>query len=235
MYTDYDEDDDFVPIRKGKGKARARIVDEEDEDENEDEDDGSAKGKLEAELKKMGEGEAVIPGAKTLRLLGLLEQWHREAPEDKIIAYSQWTSMIDLMQILLKRDGIKTLRFDGQMSRTERDRTLSRFKKQGGPKILLISLKCGGFGLNLTEANRVICMDLAWNAATENQAIDRVHRMGQVKPVFVKRLVVKDTIEARILKLQAQKQSLSDAALGEGTGAKMPRMNVAQLKMLFGL
>ncbi|KAG9110760.1 3'-5' exonuclease [Ceratobasidium sp. 392] len=146
------------------------------------------------------------------------------------------------MQILLDRDDIETLRFDGKMSRIERDQTLTKFKKQGGPKILLISfsnlstkakatsLKCGGFGLNLTEANRVICMDLAWNAATENQAIDRVHRMGQVKSVFVKRLVVKDTIEDRILKLQAQKQGLSDAALGEGTGAKMPRMNVAQLK-----
>ncbi|KAG9086889.1 hypothetical protein FRC06_002838, partial [Ceratobasidium sp. 370] len=222
MYTDNDEDDDFVPIRKGKGKARARIVDEEDEGE------GNTEGKVETELKKMGEGEAIVPGAKMVRMAELLEQWHREAPEDKIIAYSQWTSMIDLMQILLKRDGTKTLRFDGQMSRVEREQTLSRFKKQGGPKIFL---KCGGFGLNLTEANRVICLDLAWNAATENQAIDRVHRMGQVKSVFVKRLVVKDTIEERILKLQAQKQSLSDAALGEGGGAKMPRMNVAQLKM----
>jgi SNF2 family DNA or RNA helicase len=102
-----------------------------------------------------------------------------------------------VMQMLLRREKIESLRFDGQMSRKERDDTLSRFKKQGGPRILLIryvaahlvgiaalnrihpSLKCGGFGLNLTEANRVICMDLAWNAATENQAIDRVHRMGE--------------------------------------------------------
>lgn len=100
------------------------------------------------------------------------------------------------MQILLRRDGIESLRYDGQMNRNERDETLSRFKRSGGPKILLIryvavttltmafaelisSLKCGGVGLNLTEANRVICMDLAWNAATENQAIDRVHRMGE--------------------------------------------------------
>jgi SNF2 family DNA or RNA helicase len=83
------------------------------------------------------------------------------------------------MQILLKRSGFESLRYDGQMKREEREATLSRFKKQGGPKIILISLKCGGVGLNLTEANRVVCLDLAWNAATENQAIDRAHRMGE--------------------------------------------------------
>ncbi|CAE6483099.1 unnamed protein product [Rhizoctonia solani] len=218
-YTDADEEDDFVPIRKGKGKSKARIEDDDDE----------------VDLKGMGEGEDLVPGAKMTYMLNLLKTWHKETPEDKVIAYSQWTSMIDLMQILLRKSGFESLRYDGQMKREEREETLTRFKKQGGPKILLISLKCGGVGLNLTEANRVVCMDLAWNAATENQAIDRAHRMGQVKPVAVKRLAVKDTIEERILKLQADKQNLSDAALGEGNGTKMPRMNVAQLKTLFGL
>ncbi|KAG9109343.1 hypothetical protein FRC07_008339, partial [Ceratobasidium sp. 392] len=85
MYTEYDDEDDFIPIRKGKGKGRARIVDEEDESD----------GKIEYDLKKMGEGDAIVPGAKMVRMAKLLEQWHREAPEDKIIAYSQWTSMID--------------------------------------------------------------------------------------------------------------------------------------------
>ncbi|CAE6440516.1 unnamed protein product [Rhizoctonia solani] len=221
MHADADEEDDFVPVRKGKGKSKNRIDDEDDDEE--------------VNLKGMGEGEDLVPGAKMIQMLKLLKTWHKEAPEDKIIAYSQWTSMIDLMQILLRKAGFESLRYDGQMKREEREETLSRFKKQGGPKILLISLKCGGVGLNLTEANRVICMDLAWNAATENQAIDRAHRMGQVKPVTVKRLAIKDTIEERILKLQADKQNLSDAALGEGNGTKMPRMNVAQLKMLFGL
>ncbi|CAE6334692.1 unnamed protein product [Rhizoctonia solani] len=219
VHADEDEDEDFVPIRKGKDKSKNRIKDEDDE----------------VNLRGMGEGEELVPGAKMIYMLNVLKTWHKEAPEDKVIAYSQWTSMIDLMQILLKKSGFESLRYDGQMRREEREETLSRFKKQGGPKILLISLKCGGVGLNLTEANRVICLDLAWNAATENQAIDRAHRMGQVKPVTVKRLAIKGTIEERILKLQADKQNLSDAALGEGNGTKMPRMNVAQLKMLFGL
>ncbi|KAJ1306287.1 hypothetical protein OPQ81_010989 [Rhizoctonia solani] len=220
-HTGADEEGDFVPIHEGKGKFKSQTTGEgEDRDVN---------------LKGMGEGEEIVPGAKMAYMLNLLKTWHKEAPEDKIIGYSQWTSMIDLMQILLRKSGFESLRYDGQMKREEREETLSRFKKQGGPKILLISLKCGGVGLNLTEANRVICLDLAWNAATENQAIDRAHRMGQVKPVTVKRLVIKDTIEERILKLQADKQNLSDAALGEGKGTKMPRMNVEQLKMLFGL
>ncbi|KAF8667979.1 SNF2 family N-terminal domain [Rhizoctonia solani] len=220
-HADADEDDDFVPAGKGKSKSKYRIKSEDDDDE--------------VDFGAMGEGEDLVPGAKMIHMLNLLTTWHKEAPEDKIIAYSQWTSMIDLMQILLKKSGFESLRYDGQMKREEREHALSRFKKQGGPKIILISLKCGGVGLNLTEANRVICMDLAWNAATENQAIDRAHRMGQVKPVTVKRLAIKGTIEERILKLQAEKQNLSDAALGEGNGTKMSRMNVAQLKMLFGL
>ncbi|QRV98450.1 DNA repair protein RAD5 [Ceratobasidium sp. AG-Ba] len=193
MYVEDDEEEDFVPIRKGKGKARARIQDNEDEEERDEQ--------MEADLKKLGEGDAVVPGAKMTHMAKLLEKWHREAPEDKIIAYSQYTNFVTVMQILLKRDGIQSLRFDGKMSRIDRDETLSEL--YNGLRaflelnIISCSLKCGGFGLNLTEANRVICMDLAWNAATENQAIDRVHRMGQVKSVFVKRLIIKDTIEER--------------------------------------
>jgi len=143
--------------------------------------------------------------------------------------------MITLVEKLLARDAIETVRFDGKMTRIARDQAISKFKRRNGPPIMLISLKCGGVGLNLVEANRVLSLDLAWNAATENQAFDRVHRMGQQKDVHVKRLIVKNTVEERILKLQAKKQSLADAALGEGTGQKIKKMTVAELKMLFGM
>ncbi|KAB5589713.1 ATP-dependent helicase [Ceratobasidium theobromae] len=198
------------------------------------------------------EGEESTSSTKILQLLRLLKAWRKEAPEDKIICYSQCeeifhafradsysdiilaqgTSMIDLMQIVLHQNGYESLRYDGQMNREKREGVLSRFKQHNGPKVILISLKCGGVGLNLTEANRIICMDPAWNAATERQAIDRVHRLvpGQLKSVVVKRLVVKGTIEERILKIQAEKQNLSDMALGEGSGSKTSHMNVEKLK-----
>lgn len=70
---------------------------------------------------------------------------------------------------LLEREDMSCLTFDGRMTRIQRDETIKAFKAPGGPRILIISLKCGGVGLNLVNANRVICLDLAWNAATENQ------------------------------------------------------------------
>lgn len=78
-------------------------------------------------------------------------------------------------------------------------------------------------------------MDLGWNYASESQAYDRVHRLGQEKEVFVKRLVVRNTIEERMLKLQETKVGLAEAALGEGTGVKLHKLSVKELKDLFGM
>jgi len=142
---------------------------------------------------------------------------------------------LELVEILFNRHGIQSLRYDGKMTREARDATLVKFRKSGGPKVILISIKCGGVGLNLVTANRVINLDLSWNFAAESQAYDRVHRLGQEKDVFVKRLVVSNTIEERMLKLQDLKVGLADAALGEGTGMKLHKMSVKEIKTLFGM
>lgn len=128
--------------------------------------------------------------------------------------------MLDLLETLLARYGIQNLRYDGKMRSEAREAALANFRRTGGPKVILISTKCGGVGLNLTCANRVVkcvcfhslktaalidvndSMDLSWNFAAESQAYDRVHRLGQEKDVFVKRLVVEETIEERMLRLQ---------------------------------
>ncbi|KAH9958710.1 SNF2 family N-terminal domain-containing protein [Russula dissimulans] len=145
------------------------------------------------------------PSAK---MIALVEQLRvAEDAGDKTIVYSQWTSMLSLLETLLA----------------------------GGPRVILISTKCGGVGLNLTIANRVINMDLSWNYAAESQAYDRVHRLGQEKDVFVKRLVVENTIEERMLRLQDVKKGLADAALGEGTGVKLHKLSVREIKALFGM
>jgi SNF2 family DNA or RNA helicase len=173
------------------------------------------------------------PSTKMLALIDFLKSW--DAGGDKTICYSQWTSMLDLVEMLFSRYGIRSLRYDGSMDRVSRDNALVTFKRHDGPKVILISTKCGSVGLNLVVANRIINLDLSWNYASESQAYDRVHRLGQEKDVFVKRLVVKNTIEERMLRLQEVKTDLADAALGEGTGTKLQKMSVKEIKTLFGM
>ncbi|OJA08757.1 hypothetical protein AZE42_08874 [Rhizopogon vesiculosus] len=173
------------------------------------------------------------PSAKMLSLINFLQSW--DASGDKTICYSQWTSMLDLVETLFSRYGIRSLRYDGSMDRVSRDNTLVAFKRHDGPKVILISTKCGSVGLNLVVANRIVNLDLSWNYASESQAYDRVHRLGQEKDVFVKRLVVRNTIEERMLRLQEVKSDLADAALGEGTGMKLQKMSVKEIKTLFGM
>lgn len=91
-----------------------------------------------------------------------------------------------------------------------------------------MSLKCGGIGLNLTRGNHVISLDLGWSNAVDQQAFDRVYRLGQTKGVFINRLMIKDTVEARVRAIQQRKQSLSDGALGEGSGQRI-RLSVGEL------
>ncbi|KZV96448.1 hypothetical protein EXIGLDRAFT_733361 [Exidia glandulosa HHB12029] len=238
----------FEPSEEELAKLRAE---EEDMDEEEAEflkinAKRNAKGKGKAktaevngiDLAELDLGSKFKPSTKMTKMLEFLKEYQNNPTDgrvEKTILYSQWTSMIDLIEILLKREGLKSVRYDGKMTRGARDKAIAAFKSDSGPNIMIISLKCGGVGLNLTEASRVISLDLAWNSATENQAFDRVHRLGQQRDVFIERLVVKNTIEDRILGLQKQKQGLSDAALGEGTGEKLRRLGVRELRQLFGM
>src|SRR5207237_4637669 len=96
-----------------------------------------------------------------------------------------------------------------------RGELIERFQSAEGPGVFLISLKAGGFGLNLTAASYVILFDPWWNPAVENQAIDRTHRIGQVNKVIAYRLLIKDSIEEKIRALQKQKRALVDDVLGE--------------------
>ncbi|THG95132.1 hypothetical protein EW026_g6464 [Hermanssonia centrifuga] len=124
----------------------------------------------------------------------------------------------------------RNLRFDGSMDREAREAVLSQFRKSGGPKVILISTKCGGVGLNLTSANRIINLDLSWKYASESQAYNRVHRLATTLCAGLK-----SVNRLRMLKLQDTKTGLAEAALGEGTGVKLHKLSVKELKALFGL
>jgi SNF2 family DNA or RNA helicase len=109
------------------------------------------------------------------------------------------------------------VRLDG--STVDREAVVGTFQADDGPPVMLLSLKAGGIGLNLTAADHVFLVDPWWNPAVEDQAADRAHRIGQDKPVMVYRLVARDTVEERILELQERKRALANAALSEAGGA----------------
>ncbi|OJH41228.1 DEAD/DEAH box helicase [Cystobacter ferrugineus] len=135
----------------------------------------------------------------------------------KALVFSQWTSLLDLIEPHLKTAGIAFDRLDGATA--NRGEVTERFQGQDGAPVLLMSLKAGGTGLNLTAADHVFLMDPWWNPAAEAQAADRAHRIGQERPVMVYRLVSQGTVEERILGLQEKKRALFEAALSEASTA----------------
>ena len=132
----------------------------------------------------------------------------------KILLFSQFTSMLDVIERRLKAERILYYRLDGSTKSEQRTRLVNAFNENKIP-VFLISLKAGGTGLNLTGADIVIHYDPWWNAAAQNQATDRAHRIGQTHTVTVYKLIARHTIEEKILELQENKKALSDQILSE--------------------
>jgi superfamily II DNA or RNA helicase len=129
----------------------------------------------------------------------------------KALVFSQFTSFLAIVRRRLDREGIDYEYLDGKTSR--RDLAVERFQNDPKCKLFLISLKAGGQGLNLTAAEYVFLLDPWWNPAVEAQAIDRAHRIGQARRVFAYRLITRDTVEEKVLALQATKRELADAII----------------------
>lgn len=161
---------------------------------------------------------ALLPGQsaeRSAKIDVLLERLDTGIAEGhKALVFSQWTSFLDLVEPHLARLGIAYCRLDG--STRDRAAVVARFQDPAGPPVMLVSLKAGGVGLNLTAADHVFLLDPWWNPAVEEQAADRAHRIGQERPVLVHRLVATDSVEERMLELQARKRALAEAATGAG-------------------
>ncbi|XP_050219335.1 DNA repair protein RAD5B isoform X2 [Mercurialis annua] len=168
--------------------------------------------------------------SKVSKLLECLEQIQKSGCDEKSIIFSQWTSFLDLLEIPLKRRGIGFLRFDGRLVQKQREKVLKEFNETNEKMVLLMSLKAGGVGLNLTAASNVFIMDPWWNPAVEEQAIMRIHRIGQKRTVVVRRFIIKDTVEERMQQVQARKQRMISGAL---TDEEVRSARIEQLKMLF--
>jgi SNF2 family DNA or RNA helicase len=149
----------------------------------------------------------------------------------RILLFSQFTAMLDLMKPALAAAGIPFVELRGDT--VDRAAPVQRFEA-GEVPLFLISLKAGGVGLNLTAADTVIHYDPWWNPAVEDQASDRAHRIGQTKSVFVYKLIAADTVEERIVELQERKAALASLALSED-GMALPAMDAEDIDYLFGM
>uniref|UniRef100_A0A060T8A4 ARAD1D05258p n=1 Tax=Blastobotrys adeninivorans TaxID=409370 RepID=A0A060T8A4_BLAAD len=155
----------------------------------------------------------------------------KKDPKRKTIIFSQFTSMLDLLEDILDRNDVAHTRYDGSMKADARDRSLDRLKHDPSVPVLLCSLKCGALGLNLTCANRVVLVDPWWNPMVTDQAIDRVHRIGQKAPVDVYEMVVRNSVEERIFDLHEKKRALADGVIN-GKVRKELRNNLTMEELL---
>ncbi|MGE8243411.1 MAG: DEAD/DEAH box helicase [Sphingobacterium sp.] len=135
------------------------------------------------------------------------------APNHKILLFSSYTSMLKLVAQQIEKHSIAYTYLDGKMNQKQRQSTVETFQNDDTCRVFLISLKAGGTGLNLTAADYVYILDPWWNPAAEAQAIDRCYRIGQDKHVMAYKIVCRDSVEERILELQASKKRMAEGII----------------------
>ncbi len=179
-------------------------------------------------LLSLKQAKAVKESAKMELLMQILPEMVEEGR--RVLLFSQFTRMLAIIEEELKRTGIRYSKLTGQTRK--RDEAIDCFKS-GAADVFLISLKAGGVGLNLTEADTVIHYDPWWNPAAENQATDRAHRIGQNKAVFVYKLIAENSVEEKILAMQARKQALADGVYSPGEQKEQTKLTADDLRHLF--
>ncbi|KAL5432753.1 hypothetical protein PMIN06_004428 [Paraphaeosphaeria minitans] len=181
------------------------------------------------------------PSSKTKALLEDLAEyraWTEANPTEppiKSVVFSTWTTHLDLIEIALSKNNHKYVRLDGRMPREARNRSLSAFDKDPSVIIILVSIGAGGLGLNLTKANKAFVMEPQFNPAAEAQAVDRVHRLGQTRPVTIKRFIMEGSFEEKMLELQRKKKDLANLAMTREKSSKeqAAKQRLEDLRSLF--
>ncbi|KAF9878036.1 hypothetical protein CkaCkLH20_04612 [Colletotrichum karsti] len=192
------------------------------------EDDPDPFQKTKISLQRLGVNNS---SSKVVALIKALRELRKEKPRVKSVVFSQFTSFLTLIEPALTRANIKFLRLDGSMAQKARAAVLAEFQDSKTFTVLLISLRAGGVGLNLTSAKRVFMMDPWWSFAVEAQAIDRVHRMGQDEEVKVYRFIVKESVEERMLKVQERKKFIA-TSLGMMSDEEKKLQRIEDIKEL---
>ncbi|XP_055484380.1 transcription termination factor 2 [Psammomys obesus] len=171
---------------------------------------------------------------KVSSLLAELEAIQKGPGSQKSVIVSQWTSMLQVVALHLKKRQLTYATIDGSVKPKERMDLVEAFNHFRGPQVMLISLLAGGVGLNLTGGNHLFLLDMHWNPSLEDQACDRIYRVGQEKDVVIHRFVCEGTVEEKILQLQERKKDLAKQVLS-GSGGSVTKLTLADLKILFGI
>ena len=235
-----DEGDWIVPPSQQQDLRLGKAGGQEDEDaegggewlvsgdENDDEDTTTS----DSDVSSSSEEEHITSGTlgSSTKIRHLLNILKTETPDSKVIVFSEFTSMLDLVEPFLEDADYRFVRYDGKMRNDAREASLQALRTDPKTRILLCSLRCGSLGLNLTAASRVVILEPFWNPFVEEQAIDRVHRLNQTHDVVVYRLTIKDSVEERILALQEKKRELANAAIEGGKAvAKLSMKDILNL------
>jgi SWI/SNF-related matrix-associated actin-dependent regulator of chromatin subfamily A3 len=191
-----------------------------------------------------GEGGGVPPSAKVSALVERLRADLAPPPAGepgqrrvKAVVFSQFVQFLDVVQAAAGAAGFSTCRLTGATSAGGREKVIRNFQSFAPemPDVIFVSLKAGGVGINLTAASRVYMLDPWWNPAVEEQAMDRVHRLGQTRDVEVVRFAVADSIEEDMMELQQRKRELAKAAFEKKTEAQRQAMRKADLTLLLSI
>ncbi|KZM21104.1 uncharacterized protein EKO05_0003573 [Ascochyta rabiei] len=215
---------------KGKGKAKARPKVTLAQLKKESLRSKAAKQKYLRRLRKTW-----ITSAKIEKTMELLSDIAAKDPTEKVLIFSQFTSLLDLLEVPMYERRLRYQRYDGSMSMGDRADAVERFMDSPDERIMLLSLKAGNAGLNLAKASQVILLDPFWNPYVEEQAIDRAHRMPQPREVTVHRVLVPETVEDRICEIQDKKREMIDTALDEKSSKSLTRLDARELRFLFGM
>lgn len=181
------------------------------------------------------------PHTKTQALLNDLKEfreWSDANPDErpiKSVVFSSWTTHLDLIEIALKNHGHTYVRLDGRMTRDARDKSMHALRNDEAVRVMLVSIGAGGLGLNLTTANKVFMMEPQFNPAAEAQAVDRVHRLGQDREVVIKRFIMDNSFEEKMLELQKKKKALADLTMARErkTKEQATKQRLEELRSLF--
>ncbi|KAL0604887.1 Transcription termination factor 2 [Plecturocebus cupreus] len=171
---------------------------------------------------------------KISSLLAELEAIQRNSGSQKSVIVSQWTNMLKVVALHLKKHGLTYATIDGSVNPKQRMDLVEAFNRSRGPQVMLISLLAGGVGLNLTGGNHLFLLDMHWNPSLEDQACDRIYRVGQQKDVVIHRFVCEGTVEEKILQLQGKKKDLAKQVLS-GSRESVTKLTLADLRVLFGI
>uniref|UniRef100_A0A8C0B6A6 Helicase like transcription factor n=1 Tax=Buteo japonicus TaxID=224669 RepID=A0A8C0B6A6_9AVES len=180
-----------------------------------------------------------ISSSKINALMHALVELRRDNPTAKCLVVSQFTTFLSLIENPLKESGFAFTRLDGSMAQKKRVEAIHCFQSSqaGSPTVMLLSLKAGGVGLNLTAASRVFLMDPAWNPAAEDQCFDRCHRLGQEHNVVITKFIVKDSVEENMLKIQNKKRELAAGAFAtkKPSASEVKQTKINEIKALIDL